>query len=1587
MTADQTTPAPPPQAAKPPVVRRIARILAGVVLSLIILIALVFLFTQTAWFRGIVADRLISTVASETNGELAIGEIGGDLFSGFVIRNVRLTLKNDTATIFEAPVMLAKYSLYDLLTGERIAVSELVLTQPKITFFREEGDSLWNFQKLIKPSEAPADTAKFRGIIELGNLRIHDGSLTVRDLYTGRPVIKERPGAIDWGYMNVEQLDADLRVSIFGADYQTLDLENVSFYERRSGFALRRLAGYISRNEGKVDIEGLNLVTNETALKLTVRADSLKALTGGLYEDMANSPVEAHLDATAISAKELAAFIPELDFLGSVPALKLDAKGTFGDLQIETGELNLRRQGTIGFKGSLGSLNDPERLRLDVSLAANNLSQTTLDNYVPGLAIKGFERYGSVNIRRLEYHGSVQSFATRFDIITTTAGGALGAASLDFSGAMPRYTASINTSNLNLSALAAAENLKSSLNVKLDVRGAGFDLSGMNTAFVVSLTSPSTVGGYTVSSFAAHGALMRGTLDASDVVLSLGENRLLTFEHARVDLVGGDHAFDIAGSTKNFPLAEFIPGLPAAIRVTADADMSGSFASLAGVSGTLTSEVGGLRFKGIPLAPVRIDATLGTDSLGMRLDRIESSIAEVTVKGNYHLNELAALIPRRIVAVIHALDTSAPMPEPEPAYGDTERIDLRLELKDLRPLDFIWDNLTFLSQAKMSALFTRYPGGRIDADISGTVPALMLQSESDTAGSLDLRIYDTTHLLLDVANFTSDPQTLLDSLRATFVIRTDSALRFAGVSYDKPKATIEFAERDFSFDIGTGIGDLFKVYLRGGGALAITTFDVALDSLALQVNDVLWQSRGQTHLRFDPNGYVALDTLTLWRPELGYDPEGRLAQRVEVGAALRNDTIEYAFVHAPQLKLNELPMYFPDSAPGFAHDLRGRISKLDVDIDGTLTHPSITGNLLIRNFTYQEIYLDSLVASFDYDNLNLQGRLRLHVDSARYAIEGLRAGRRITTIAGKNGLDVTIDSLPVVIAFGDYPERDRDETLAQSSRVALRAEGKDFPVDLLSPILPFLTDLSGFADLTLDARGTKDNLLLTGEATILNGSFTLSTTNVPYTFTGTVEFARDRLNFPNIIVSNLPSDDPSGIGFLTGNIDLEGFSIRNIDFRLTTERLTVLTNESRETLETIYGPLAIQSGGRPIRIYGTLDAPHLDGDVIIPQAYLTMPQQQDIRRAEDKGIIYRLLDIRETILGDTTTRDDTLRAALEFEPTLYDELDRFATPVAFAPDTSVVREPQTAGAQATSGGYDFLDALLYDNVTVTIPGDAWLIVYMNQTYFGDQLSAEIRSEGPVRIHRERPGPENLVFTGTLTLTERSSYKFLKEFSPVKGTIRFFNEMTNPRLDISAEYIGPHAVRSNETYKVIIRLTGFLDNPIVQLELYRKNDLTGTFDREQRSQDELTADVLLFLATGKFRRDQPSSLEFSKSLTSVPSTIVNALFSNALGSTALRNYIRTISIEQGSTIDSTRIRLAGGYKDLSWKFGSSNRGFQNFLAGDYLLEIPLSTALTFNNARNHIIQLEGHFQDPTFQSTLLSQQQRYVGRYIFRIPLE
>src|SRR5262249_55046358 len=137
-----------------------------------------------------------------------------------------------------------------------------------------------------------------------------------------------------------------------------------------------------------------------------------------------------------------------------------------------------------------------------------------------------------------------------------------------------------------------------------------------------------------------------------------------------------------------------------------------------------------------------------------------------------------------------------------------------------------------------------------------------------------------------------------------------------------------------------------------------------------------------------------------------------------------------------------------------------------------------------------------------------------------------------------------------------------------------------------------------------------------------HGSFLLPFTNIRYNVEGPIRLSNAQLLFDTLAVSNVAADDPRGTATLNGHLDFKGFKLDSMRFYLTTQRLLVLNDASRETLKTIYGPLTIQSGGAPLTFYGTMDEPHLDGDINVLQAYLTLPPTISAAQLQNDGITY-----------------------------------------------------------------------------------------------------------------------------------------------------------------------------------------------------------------------------------------------------------------------------------------------------------------------------------------------------------------------------
>jgi hypothetical protein len=283
-----------------------------------------------------------------------------------------------------------------------------------------------------------------------------------------------------------------------------------------------------------------------------------------------------------------------------------------------------------------------------------------------------------------------------------------------------------------------------------------------------------------------------------------------------------------------------------------------------------------------------------------------------------------------------------------------------------------------------------------------------------------------------------------------------------------------------------------------------------------------------------------------------------------------------------------------------------------------------------------------------------------------------------------------------------------------------------------------------------------------------------------------------------------------------------------------------------------------------------------------------------------------------------------------------------------------------------------------------MPGDFWLTIPFDRGYglTGEQLKAEMKSKGNLTFKRDR-AYANYELTGTLILTDNSSYKFLKEFRPVSGSIDFQGDLDNPQLDLKAEYIGSHSGDAWGDIKIVVNITGPKNDPRISFDLWKESKGTGVYVKDTRTQAEIQKDATYFLLTGNLSEDGKTTTAEKISVNALSSglyTGANA-FINQILPTSAKEYIRSVGLEQGE-YSQTKLKLTAAIQGVTFKYGGAFGGSdvtQN--SQNFSVEFPFSTFWTFHGADNWLFLVEQHINSTS--SGTLFQQPPYMGTFQYR----
>ena len=148
------------------------------VLPILLGLAIVLVLALTPWGNERVRRLVVSQANDRMNGELDVGSLRGNLFSGATLTDVRLA---DSARrpLFTARRVQLRYALGPALRG-RSCCARSSLDTPVVLLDKQPG-ARWNFQSLLRAERrGRSDTTQQRAPPELAEITIHHGRFIYR---------------------------------------------------------------------------------------------------------------------------------------------------------------------------------------------------------------------------------------------------------------------------------------------------------------------------------------------------------------------------------------------------------------------------------------------------------------------------------------------------------------------------------------------------------------------------------------------------------------------------------------------------------------------------------------------------------------------------------------------------------------------------------------------------------------------------------------------------------------------------------------------------------------------------------------------------------------------------------------------------------------------------------------------------------------------------------------------------------------------------------------------------------------------------------------------------------------------------------------------------------------------------------------------------------------------------------------------------------------------------------------------------------------------------------------------------------------
>lgn len=1496
-------------------------------------------FTQTRVFRSYVRSQLVDAVSKGLHGELILGAIEGNLFSGFRVDNV--VLKKDGEAVLTVQSVEARYDPFGLIT-KRIAISRITLTRPFISLTRSSAGS-WTIGRLLGAS--PGDTVPSTWTVNLKQIQLVGGAVRIVDSLalarrSADSSLQISSGRFDYSNLQIDSLNLDAGLSLQSREIG-LTVRSLSCSVAAHDFCMKAFSAEAALTPSHASVKNLSMLTGKSAIKVDARMDGVDVMRIAELVQLRQTPVSVKLVIGHLEFSELTRFIGKpVRFLEHSVAGELDAEGRFGSLNIHKLALHTEAS-SIQIAGVLSNLHHPSELEMDLASLRNSLDPVDIRDLMPSLRIPDLSRLGIVNCD-MYFKGRPTLFHARL-FSASEIGGIDVDANLDLRERALSYDGKIQTRRLDLAPATGDSSLTSRLNMAVSVQGRGTTLAEMTSIIRAEIDS---------SSF------YRLPVSRSVIVVDVADHALrprlaLRLGSSRIDIGGTlqlkQHdiiEYDISGRVNTLNLAELTRSKRFTSDLSFDLQTRGRFRTIDALSGTLDLNLSRSTFDTVQFAGGPATIRLNTLDATPQILELTSGILDFSATGRLTPSSVFSSVIRGAsltgetfryrIALLDSLRGNTEAEVPRSTMRSFPRSDadstayvLELNVKDAYPIGVVLGR-EMDGQLKLSG---HVDENASDVSMAGRVsmPEFRYSDSSVSFAVWDGEIAYTIGGLV--------PDRLLQAMKLVVGVKTK---RFTIENLPTANMVLEATVRgdSASYQISALLDSLVAVRVKGTGSLARRFFAFDVDRVAANFNSQLFENIRPVQMLVGRDG-IQIQNLLLSKgsEELGadgiIDPTGNSEITIDVRSLNVSDLTK--------MLRRTTPM---ESLPSMA----GVVNATGT-FRGSFENPQFSVNLNASGVRYEE------------------------EDFGRIAFQTSYANRLLSIFAQLQSQRDSTSSIPELLVNGTVPY---DLTLRGRANAPLEGEmnldvrANNCRLEILDPFVSELSNLRGTVISDMKLRGTIQSPSYDGSLTLQNAQFLFEPLGIQYVVDGKLVPNGQQIALENMIIKNVPSDRPDGKVALSGTFSLEGLKIRDFNL-LANGQLLVMKETGRRMTAGLFGDLFAATGPGGVQWRGSPSRSFATGAVFVKNANLTLPPTREADDLPDSRIDVRVID----------DRNEKERPAIISVP---------QAGAAKAGLNSVPPARTAPRATVSSQSRSFLDNIVY-NLTVESQGVMQLRFVFNN-FTNEQLLAElqgravfVRDGGQVRL------------TGELQLGNRSYYNYFKKLDAT-GKLKFTGNPLNPELDVVASYEGIAHRGSRDTLssttftstqagmgasnKVVVRvyISGTRDQPKVKMGLERY-DQAGNLIREERG--DIEGDAMSFLVTGTFRDELTQQDRLSLAGSSVLGGMASSILSGPLTDLLRKEFgiIRSVDVLYygGSFQESADVRLTGELGEAVFRLGG--RVLSDLNNTNVSIQLPMSAIIGSDKWRNLLLEAERTVQGvETVDQRRESKGVRLLYRIIF-----